>query len=107
MRIHDQMIMLEGAKATTKMIDALRTGATAMKAMQKAMKIDVVDKIMDEINEQTQNKRMIQETLSAPTGSTAYFDNVSVGRQPTRVVPVKATVLEEDELAALQAELAL
>lgn len=31
------MIMLEGAKATTKMIDALRTGATAMKAMQKAM----------------------------------------------------------------------
>lgn len=37
-------------------------------------KIDVVDKIMDEINEQTQNKRMIQETLSAPTGSTAYFD---------------------------------
>ncbi|KAH1241771.1 Vacuolar protein sorting-associated protein 32 1 [Glycine max] len=67
MRIHDQMIMLEGAKATTKMIDALRTGATAMKAMQKAMKIDVVDKIMDEINEQTQNKRMIQETLSAPT----------------------------------------
>ncbi|KAL3010072.1 hypothetical protein AAZX31_07G120000 [Glycine max] len=172
MRIHDQMIMLEGAKATTKMIDALRTGATAMKAMQKAMKIDVVDKIMDEINEQTQNKRMIQETLSAPTGSTAYFDKkllndisriciyvvdeleveleelevveleegllqlttttptitlqlnnyndfqkifvvltlqryVSVGRQPTRVVPVKATVLEEDELAALQAELAL
>lgn len=36
-----------------------------------------------------------------------FYNSVSVGRQPTRVVPVKATVLEEDELAALQAELAL
>lgn len=31
-----QMIMLEGAKATTETVDALRTGAAAMKAMQKA-----------------------------------------------------------------------
>ncbi|KAI3910759.1 hypothetical protein MKW98_030567, partial [Papaver atlanticum] len=32
---HDQMIMLEGAKATTDDVDALRSGAAAMKAMQK------------------------------------------------------------------------
>lgn len=31
-----KMIMLEGAKATTETVDALRTGAAAMKAMQKA-----------------------------------------------------------------------
>jgi hypothetical protein len=36
LRIHDQMIMLEAAKATTETVDALRTGAKAMKAMQKA-----------------------------------------------------------------------
>ncbi|KAK1372561.1 hypothetical protein POM88_028754 [Heracleum sosnowskyi] len=36
LRLHDQMIMLEGAKATTETVDALRTGASAMKAMQKA-----------------------------------------------------------------------
>lgn len=30
------MIMLEGSKATTETVDALRTGAAAMKAMQKA-----------------------------------------------------------------------
>lgn len=30
------MIMLEGAKATTETVDALRSGAAAMKAMQKA-----------------------------------------------------------------------
>ena len=31
-----QMIMLEAAKATTETVDALRTGAAAMKATQKA-----------------------------------------------------------------------
>ena len=31
-----QMIMLEGAKATTETVDALRTGAATMKVMQKA-----------------------------------------------------------------------
>ena len=31
-----QMIMLEGAKATTETVDALRSGASAMKAIQKA-----------------------------------------------------------------------
>ena len=31
-----QMIMLESAKATTETVDALRTGAAVMKAMQKA-----------------------------------------------------------------------
>jgi hypothetical protein len=31
-----QMILLEGAKATTETVDALRTGAAAMKAMHKA-----------------------------------------------------------------------
>jgi charged multivesicular body protein 4A/B len=30
------MIMLEGAKATTETVDALRTGASAMKAMHKS-----------------------------------------------------------------------
>jgi len=34
------MLMLEAAKATTETVDALRTGAAAMKAMQKA-RLDV------------------------------------------------------------------
>ncbi|KAM7519565.1 hypothetical protein LguiB_018527 [Lonicera macranthoides] len=44
------LILLEGAKATTETVDALRTGAAAMKAMQKATNIDDVDKTKDEIN---------------------------------------------------------
>ncbi|KAK8535419.1 hypothetical protein V6N12_056937 [Hibiscus sabdariffa] len=74
LRVHDQMIMLEGAKATTETVDALRTGAAAMKAMQKATNIDDVDKTMDEINEQTENMKQIQEALSTPIGAAADFD---------------------------------
>nr|GMD60563.1 vacuolar protein sorting-associated protein 32 homolog 2 [Ipomoea batatas] len=74
LRIHDQMIMLEGAKATTETVDALRTGAAAMKSMQKATNIDDVDKTMDEINEQTENMKQIQEALATPIGAAADFD---------------------------------
>lgn len=140
LRIHDQMILLEGAKATTETVAALRTGAAAMKAMQKATNIDDVDKTMDEINEQTENMKQIQEALSAPIGSAADFDedeleaeleelegseleeqllqpattaissrlSIPEGniRLPACPAPRKNTA-EEDELAALQAEMAL
>ncbi|KAK8651147.1 hypothetical protein V6N13_140760 [Hibiscus sabdariffa] len=36
--------------------------------------IDDVDKTMDEINEQTQNMKQIQEALSTPIGAAADFD---------------------------------
>ncbi|XP_028770228.1 vacuolar protein sorting-associated protein 32 homolog 2 [Neltuma alba] len=139
LRIHDQMIMLEGAKATTETVDALRTGASAMKAMQKATNIDDVDKTMDEINEQTENMKQIQEALATPIGASADFDEdeleaeleelegaeleeqllqpattapaapvqVPAGRQPARPAPPQKQTAEEDELAALQAEMAL
>ncbi|XP_042377594.1 vacuolar protein sorting-associated protein 32 homolog 2-like [Zingiber officinale] len=136
LRIHDQMIMLEGAKATTETVDALRAGAAVMKAMQKATNIDDVDATMDEINAQTENMKQIQEALSIPIG--ADFDEdellaeldelddyelmdqllqpattapaaslpVPTGRLPTRPVPQKNSS-EEDEIAALQAEMAM
>ncbi|KAM7258580.1 hypothetical protein ACFE04_014321 [Oxalis oulophora] len=134
LRIHDQMIMLEGAKATTATVDALRSGAAAMKAVQKAMNIDDVDKTMDEINEQTENMKQMQEALSNPIGAFADFDEdeleaeleelegaeleeqllqpatqapvAPVYNAPSRPQPVKRRT-EEDELVALQAEMAL
>ncbi|KAL8101619.1 hypothetical protein AgCh_033495 [Apium graveolens] len=137
LRIHDQMIMLEGAKATTDTVDALRTGASAMKAMQKATNIDDVDKTMDEINEQTESMKQIQEALSTPIGAAAEFDEDELEAEleeleeaeleeqllqpattaPGAPVPMRAgrpvqparqhVMAEEDELAALQAEMAL
>ena len=38
------------------------------------MNIDDVDETMDEINEQTENMKQIQEALSAPIGAAADFD---------------------------------
>ncbi|CAM6086725.1 unnamed protein product [Calypogeia fissa] len=140
LRIHDQMIMLEGAKATTETVDALRSGATAMKAMQKATNIDDVDKTMDEINEQTENMKQIQEALSTPIGAAADFDDDELEAEleelegaeleeellrpattpstplppvPTHTRPAptppqrQPANTEDDELAALQAEMAL
>ncbi|RRT75784.1 hypothetical protein B296_00008302 [Ensete ventricosum] len=100
--------------------------------------IDDVDKTMDEINEQTENMKQIQEALATPIGAAADFDedeleaeleelegaeleeqllqpattapaapvHVPAGRVPARPVPQKNTA-EEDELAALQAEMAM
>ncbi|KAJ8528245.1 hypothetical protein K7X08_021937 [Anisodus acutangulus] len=110
LRIHDQMIMLEGAKATT---DTVET--------------------MDEINEQTENIKQIQEALATPVGAAADFDedeleaeleelesaeleeqllqpattaSAAAEKHPGRPIPQNHTA-EEDELAALQEEMAL
>ncbi|KAL1825421.1 hypothetical protein ACET3Z_012199 [Daucus carota] len=134
LRIHDQMILLEGAKATTETVDALRSGAAAMKGMQKAMSMDDVDNTMDEINEQTEHMKQIQAALAAPMG--ADFDEdeleaeleelegadleeellkppepvapiqIPASKQSARLPPQKRTA-EEEELEALQAEMAL
>ncbi|VVB00567.1 unnamed protein product [Arabis nemorensis] len=130
LRILDQMIMLEVAKATTETVDALTAGAYAMKNMQKATyvfiylpfllssyitNIDDVDKTMDEINEQTENMKQIQEALSAPNWFAVDFDekairpvpNAPEPKQHFRPATQKQQTTEEDELAALHAEMAL
>ncbi|THU71673.1 hypothetical protein C4D60_Mb04t03950 [Musa balbisiana] len=138
LRIHDQMIMLEGAKATTATVDAMRVGTAALKALQKATNIDDVDKTLSEINEQTENMKQIQEALSAPVGPATDFDedeleaeleelegaeleeqllqpattaplppvHVPAAPSPTQPADQKNTT-EEDELATLQAEMAM
>ncbi|GJN38791.1 hypothetical protein PR202_gb27865 [Eleusine coracana subsp. coracana] len=133
------MIMLEAAKATTETVDALRTGASAMKAMHKSTNIDDVDKTMDEINDNMENMRQIQDLLSTPMGAAADFDEDELEAEladlegeeleaellaPTTTAPTTAPVrvptapqstrpsaqsskTEDDELAALQAEMAM
>ncbi|KMZ68339.1 hypothetical protein ZOSMA_240G00170 [Zostera marina] len=75
LRIHDQMIMLEGVKATSDTVNALRDGASIMKQMNKETNIDNVDSIMDDINEQTDSMKQIQDALSVPIGAAADFDD--------------------------------
>jgi charged multivesicular body protein 4 len=74
LRVHDQIIMLESAKATTDTVDALRSGSSAVKAIQQSLNIDDIENAIDESNEQTENMRQIQEALATPVGASADFD---------------------------------
>ncbi|GJY47002.1 vacuolar protein sorting-associated protein 32 homolog 2 [Tanacetum coccineum] len=74
-RIHEQITMIESAKCTTDTVVALRTGAGAMKKMQKEVKINDVDKTMDEINEQSEKLKQIQEAIAAPISGQEFDED--------------------------------
>ncbi|KAK1441649.1 hypothetical protein QVD17_07707 [Tagetes erecta] len=93
--IHDQMVMLEGTKAATKTVAALRSGAQTMKAMQKAMNIDELEAELEELESAELEEQLLQPATTAPPV-----------KQPARPVQRQNTA-DEDELAALQAEMAL
>ncbi|XP_015697817.1 vacuolar protein sorting-associated protein 32 homolog 2-like isoform X1 [Oryza brachyantha] len=76
LRVHDQIIMLESAKATTDIVDALRSGSSAVKAIHQSVSIDDIENAIGEANEQTENMRQIQEALATPIGASADFDDV-------------------------------
>ncbi|XP_006662689.1 vacuolar protein sorting-associated protein 32 homolog 2-like isoform X3 [Oryza brachyantha] len=75
LRVHDQIIMLESAKATTDIVDALRSGSSAVKAIHQSVSIDDIENAIGEANEQTENMRQIQEALATPIGASADFDD--------------------------------
>ncbi|XP_073009002.1 cation/H(+) antiporter 15-like [Typha latifolia] len=73
LRVHDQLIMLESAKATADTIDALKSGASAVKSIHQSLKIDDIEKTIEEANEHSENMRQIQEAL-ATLGAVSEFD---------------------------------
>ncbi|KAI3939511.1 hypothetical protein MKW92_034062 [Papaver armeniacum] len=95
-RVGFQMILIEGAKATTDTVDALRTGAAAMKAMQKATNIDDVDKTMDEINEQTQNMKEIQNALANPIGYDFDEDELEAELEELEELELEEQILDTE-----------
>ncbi|KAK1285882.1 hypothetical protein QJS10_CPB20g00014 [Acorus calamus] len=135
LRIHDQIIMLEGGNATTETMDALRAGASTMKAINQSLSIDDIEKTMEEVTEHSENMKQIQEALAAPVGSAADIDEDELEAeleeleeeleeplpQPPTRVPIAPTrtsskppieearrpVEDTDELSTLQAEMAL
>lgn len=135
LRVHDQMIMVEGAKATTDTIDALKTGSAAVKSIHKSLSIDEIEKTMEDVEEQTANMKQIQEALSTPVGAAADYDEDELEAEleeleeleaaepedelvhlpatmPAKPIPTPArqetsSTDDVDELAALQAEMAV
>jgi hypothetical protein len=63
--------------------------------------IDDVDKTMDEINEQTENMKQIQEALSAPIGAAAYFDEVILSNVHLFVMSVENRIFDYVDLLIL------
>ena len=62
---------VQESKTTQETFSALKSGAGAMKQIQKETNIDEVDKVMDDINEQSEKMRQVQEALGQPVGYSA------------------------------------
>lgn len=135
LRVHDQMIMVEGAKATTDTIDALKTGSAAVKSIHNSLSIDEIERTMEQVDEHTENMKQIQEALATPVGAAADFDEDELEAELEELEELEAEELEDelvqppsaapamplpttsrskpvasdevDELAALQAEMAV
>ncbi|KAH7689138.1 Snf7 family protein [Dioscorea alata] len=95
LRIHDQLILIESASVTTQTVDALRSGAAKLKEVQKKYNINSVDKTLDEINEQTENLRLVQDALSVPLGSLADLDEDELEME---LEELDALGLEDDKI---------
>ena len=74
LKLQEQVIMLEGSKATAETFGALRSGAGAMKQLARETNVEDVDATMDMINEQTDKMRQVQEALGQPIGVAAELD---------------------------------
>ncbi|XP_077222608.1 vacuolar protein sorting-associated protein 32 homolog 1-like [Tasmannia lanceolata] len=135
LRVHNQIVMLEGVKATTETVDALRTAASAMKTINLSINVDDIDKTMEEMNEHNESMKHMQEVLAGPIGATADIDEDELeaeleeleeeelggqllqppNREPALPPPIASHPRREkpqatsdaDELAELQSEMAL
>lgn len=74
LKLQEQMIVLEGSKATAETFNALKSGAGAMKQLAKETDVDKVDKVMDEISDQTEKMRQVNEALGQQVGYAAELD---------------------------------
>ncbi|KAG2492418.1 hypothetical protein HYH03_009361 [Edaphochlamys debaryana] len=75
MRVNEQRMMLEGQRTTTEVVSSMHTAALAAKENMKAMKIENVDKVLDEINETTDQMRQLNEVFANPLGLGTDLDD--------------------------------
>lgn len=144
MRVNEQQMMLENQRTTVETVSALSNAAKASKQTMHEMKVDDVDEVLANINEQNDAMEQINAAMGQPIGPSADIDeddlekefedmqaeqldeellepaavpstrvpaqeqrlpSVPAGRAPARPPPKRTP--EEDELEALQAEMAL
>lgn len=74
MRVIEQRVMLEGQRATVEVVSAMHNAAVTAKENMKEMKIENVDKVLDEINEVADDMRAINDVFNQATGIGADLD---------------------------------
>jgi len=78
LRVNEQQMMLENQRTTVETVSALRNAAQASKQTMSEMKINDVDTVLDEINEQTDQMQQIQDAMAQPIGAAADLDEDSL-----------------------------
>lgn len=96
MRVIEQRTMIEGQRTTVEVVSTMHTAALTAKDNMKAMKIENVDKVMDEINETTDQMRQLNEVFAAPTGLAAELDEDELLGE---LEEIEATEMDKDLLA--------
>ncbi|KAJ1688902.1 hypothetical protein LUZ63_013057 [Rhynchospora breviuscula] len=75
LRLHDQIITLESAKATQDTIEALKSGSSAVQALQQSLTLDEIEKVVSEdTRENFESIKEIQDLLANPVGISAEFN---------------------------------
>lgn len=75
MRVIEQRSMLEGQRTAVEVVSTMHSAAMTAKKNMQEMKIDDVDKVLDEINETTDQMKQIQDAFANPTGFAADLDD--------------------------------
>jgi len=76
MTIETQVMTLEGATVNLETMNAMKTGAAAMKSIHKDLDINKVDDTMDEIREQMDLTNEITEGIAQPLGEPIDDDDL-------------------------------
>lgn len=135
LRVNEEQLMLENTRTQMETLAALKGAADATKHTIKELHIENVDKVLDDINEQSDQLRMVQDALNNPLGAAADLDEDELlgeleeleaealdsqllepapvpaqkvpARVPAAAAPARPTKTPEElELEALQAEMA-
>eukprot|EP01025_Chloroclados_australasicus_P017228 TRINITY_DN1876_c0_g1_i4.p1 TRINITY_DN1876_c0_g1~~TRINITY_DN1876_c0_g1_i4.p1 ORF type:complete len:232 (-),score=60.00 TRINITY_DN1876_c0_g1_i4:418-1113(-) len=89
LRVSEQRMLVEGSRTTADVLKTMKEGAAAAKQTMNEVKIENVDQVMDEINEQNEEMRAVQDALGQPVGMAADLDDLEL----------------EDELQQMEEEL--
>lgn len=74
MRINEQQMMLENQRTTVEAVSALSNAAKASKQTMHEMKVDDVDQVLSNINEQNDAMEQINAAMGQPIGPSADID---------------------------------